>query len=57
MKRLRDSAAKALLDADHVLRIAADELDESDVGTLNDLRKAALDFAEAWHACEGKGRP
>lgn len=54
---MASSPAKALLDADKLLRCAANEFNDAEDSTLNDLRKAALDFADAWRACEGKGRP
>lgn len=49
--------AQLLLDGDLQLRAAADTFsaDENDE-TTDALRRAALAFAEAWHACEGAGR-
>lgn len=57
-RRQPTSPAKWLLDADRVLRIAADQFCDAEDQTLDDLRNAAQDFAEAWKACDrGKGRP
>jgi hypothetical protein len=57
--RIMTSPAQVMLDADLALRSAADAFgdDENDESTTA-LRQAALDFADAWRACEdGKGRP
>lgn len=53
------SPAQVVLDADLALRAAADQFGEDETDeTTTALRQAALDFADAWRACEaGKGRP
>lgn len=62
MSKKNDShhPAQVLLDADAVLVAAADKFgteDETDE-TRSALRQAALEFSDAWRACEGgKGRP
>lgn len=56
----QSNSPQTLLDADELLRAAADKFgeDENDE-TTTELRQAALAFAGAWHACNEprKGRP